>query len=102
MRKSTGRKIRYGLRWIIVFLSALLLIVGTFVIVLGSTVYNNKIFPNVYVDTVPLEGLTKEEALEELERNGWNEHIERTLLIKSYGNTSVEIEPVKAGVIIDA
>lgn len=102
MRKSTGRKIRYGLRWIIVFLSALLLIVGTFVIVLGSTVYNNKIFPNVYVDTVPLEGLTKEEALEELERNGWNEHIERTLLIKSYGNTSVEIEPVNAGVIIDA
>ena len=102
MKKSTGKKTGYGLRWMIIFLAVLLLLFGTSVIALGATVFNNKIFPNVYVDTILLGGMTQEEALLELERNGWNEHTERRLLIKSYGDVSVEIDPVEAGVIIDA
>ena len=84
------------------FLAVLLLAAGISIIALGATVFNSRIFPNVYVDTISLGGLTQEEALAELEKNGWNEHIERKLLIKSYGDTSVEIDPVEAGVIIDA
>ena len=103
MKRSTGRKIGYGLRWLTILLAVLLLAIGTAVIALGTTVFNDtKIFPNVYVDTIPLGGMTQEEALAELERNGWNEHSERKLLIKSYGDISVEIDPVEAGVIIDA
>ena len=103
MKRSTGRKIGYGLRWLTILLAVLLLAIGTAVIALGTTVFNDtKIFPNVYVDTILLGGMTQEEALAELERNGWNEHSERKLLIKSYGDISVEIDPVEAGVIIDA
>ena len=83
-------------------LAVLLLTAGASVIALGTTVFSNRIFPNVYVDTIPLGGMTQEEALAELEKNGWNEHAERKLLIKSYGEVSVEINPVEAGVIIDA
>ena len=102
MKRSTGRKTGYGLKWMTAFLAVLLLAAGISIIALGATVFNSRIFPNVYVDTISLGGLTQEEALAELEKNGWNEHIERKLLIKSYGDTSVEIDPVEAGVIIDA
>ena len=102
MNRNRGKKTGYGLRWIITVTGALLLVAGIFVIVLGTIVFSNRIFPNLYVDTILLGGMTQEEALTELERNGWNEHTERKLLIKSYRDISVEIDPVEAGVIIDA
>lgn len=102
MKKTISKKTENRFGWIIVFFAVLLLAAGATFITLGTTVYSNRVFPNVYVDTIPLGGMTQEEALTELERNGWNEHTERRLLINSFGNISVEIDPVEAGVIIDA
>ena len=102
MKKTISKKTENRFGWIIVFFAVLLLAAGATFITLGTTVYSNRVFPNVYVDTIPLGGMTQEEALTELERNGWNEHTERLLLINSFGNISVEIDPVEAGVIIDA
>ena len=102
MNRSIGKKKGYGFKWIIILLAVLLLVTGAVIITLGTTVFSNKVFPNVYVDTILLGGMTQEEALAELERNGWDEHAERRLLIRSIDDISVEIDPVEAGMIIDA
>ena len=102
MKKSRTAKKGNILKSIVVLLAVVLLAAGSAFITLGMTVFGNKIFPNVYVDTILLEGKTQEEALIELEARGWNEHTERILTVNSFLDTSIEIDPVEAGVIIDA
>lgn len=62
---------------------------------------STKVFPNVTLDGIEIGGLSKEEAETCLSRNGYTAKSARTLTINSYSGASVEIDPVKAGSLLD-
>ena len=87
---------------LVLLLGALLLAAGIVLVLFGVTVHNGRIYPNLTIANLAVGGMTKEEALDTLQRAGWQERAERTLVLLSYGDVSVPVDPVEAGILLPA
>lgn len=64
--------------------------------------YSGRIFPNVCADGIPLGGMDRQGALNALAGNGWQEKTGNILTVRTFRGAAVEIDPVKAGTVLDA
>ncbi|MBQ6365068.1 MAG: VanW family protein [Oscillospiraceae bacterium] len=92
---------KHRLRFVMV-LSALLLAAGGILVMLGMTVNNGRIYPNVTVGNIPVGNLTRSQALAALTDAGWQKRAEKVLTVHSYEGVSVCIDPVQAGIMLPA
>lgn len=61
-----------------------------------------RIFPNIYIGDVDLSGKTQAEALQTLVDDGWVSKTESKLRINTYCDAYVDVDPVQAGIMLDA
>ena len=64
--------------------------------------YSNRSFPNTYIDSIYVGKMNRQEILNVLQKNGWQERTNNKLTVFTYLNQSIEIDPVKAGTILSA
>ena len=73
-----------------------------FAILTGFSIYvtnSGRIYPNVFVDSVSVGGMTSSEALSALDSGGWTVRAETPLQITTYLGITVDVDPVQAGVV---
>ena len=86
---------------ILLSVSAVLLILLSAIIVAGAHVtFSSSSFPNIYADSIALGNMTKEEVLDTLRANGWEERASTLLKVETYNDTVLTFDPVTAGVIL--
>jgi Uncharacterized vancomycin resistance protein len=100
----TYKKRRPGSRKSKLLIIIPMILIAVFVIITacGAIVSrSDKVFPNIYLKTIKLSGMTRSEVLSLLKENGWNDKEDTPLTVVTYRDVSVEINPVEAGEIID-
>ncbi len=81
---------------------ALLILIAAAAVFLALLLNRSEIYPNVMIDSVSVGGMTGEEALRALEESGWIGEKYDSFYLRTYGGIAAEIDPVRAGVCMDA
>ena len=91
------RKSRIGLIVFAVVIAA----IAAGIVFAADAVYNSgRSMPNLYVGTIPVGRMTREQVSSQLYSNGWNVRTDTPLVISTYGGVNAEINPVSAGALI--
>ena len=91
---------RQGTIALIIFLLILALAI-TGVIYAGRKIAtSDKNLPNVFVDDIAVGSLTREETKAALLAGGWEERAAAALVVNTYNNVSVEVDPTEAGTVM--
>ena len=100
-RKKRAEIRRRKFRTVLIILCAVLLLALAGGIYAGFKVNrSDKIFPNVYAGNINLGKMTSEEAAKALADAGWDVRTSTPLTVKTFGNVTQEIDPVKAGAVL--
>lgn len=99
-KKRTSAR-RKKLRTTLIILLVILLLAVAGGIAAGIKVtQNGRIFPNVYAGSVNLGKMTPDEAAAALTDALWDERVSTPLTVKTFGDVTEEIDPVKAGAVL--
>ena len=87
---------------ILLFAALLLALAGALLVRFAVMADTSRILSNVTIGGIDVSGLTEAEALERLRQNGWQERTGRVLTVRTFGDVHVKVDPVKAGILLDA
>ena len=100
VKENSGKKKRKNIKGGLIAALVIVLVIFAAATAGGAYVtYNGKIFPNVYVDTISLGGMTSAEAESTLDAAGWTARTCAALKLVTYRDVSVEVDPVSAGIV---
>lgn len=93
------RKGRIGL---IVLAAVLALVIAGAVLAGVSVTKSNLSMPNLYIASVSVGRMTREQTTQALLANGWQERTDTPLKVTTYGNVSFDVNPLQAGAVLSA
>ena len=101
-RAQRTKKVMRGVKIALLVLVLLALVAGGAGLYAGYRISNsNSNFPNVYVNGIPVGGLTKEETEQKLLDAGWGSMENETLKVRLPMDVSMELNRSEAGLVMD-
>lgn len=101
IRAEKNKKLLKGLKITLLVLLALVVVVGTAGVVIGYRISNSDTnLPNVYLDGIPVGGLTQAETEQKLIEQGWGEPETLTLQVELPMGVSIELNRRDAGLVM--
>ncbi len=91
---------RQGRIGLIIFLILILLIGGGAFFAGRTIAYSGKNMPNLYVGSIPVGKLTRQQTEEALTAGGWQARTETPLTVTTYCGVAAEVDPVEAGAVL--
>lgn len=93
------RKSRIGT---ITFFLVLAVLIAGLVFASKTVASSNKTMPNLFVGNIPIGRMTQEEALAQLNANGWTDRTSSPVTVSTFGDLQISIDPIQAGAVIPA
>ena len=101
-RKRTYQQRRQGRIGLIVFLILMLMAASATVYTALRITRSPKNFPKLSVNGIQVGGMTRQETIDTLNAAGWQESLTTPLVVTTYGDVRVEVDPVEAGAVMTA
>ncbi len=101
IRSQKFRKLMKGVRVTLLVLLCLVVVFGAVCVLTAYRIANSKTnFPNVFIDGIPVGGLTKEETVQKLADAGWGSPENMELRVELPMDLSIELNREDAGLVM--